>query len=162
VRPVARVEGARGIDVGDPSAIDGDALDHPAHERRLPAPAGPDDLREPPARQPATRQRVVERPEPRRQPGSDRARRIEEIGELLLEGGKRHGVKQGRGKREESQMRVVSESRATGRAVPAGYVGAAGVRSRAGRSLRREAGSRKRTIYRTNTENRERGSGRMA
>ncbi len=101
VRPVARVERARGIHVGDPAPIGGDALDHPAHQRRLPAPARPHDLGEPAARQPASRQRRVERLEARRQPGSDRARRVEEIGELLLEKRERHGWgrEEGRGKR---------------------------------------------------------------
>ena len=64
MHPVACIEGALGVDPGDPSVRRDRALDDGARECRLPAPRWSDELREPAARQPSAEQRGVERGDP--------------------------------------------------------------------------------------------------
>ncbi len=92
VRPVARRERARRVDVGHPLAAPERRLDDPPRDRRLAtAPsARAHDLREPPARQPARRQHGIQLRDPRRHAGADRVRGGEMGSELQLQGGERH------------------------------------------------------------------------
>ena len=87
VHPVACIQGALRIDDGDPAATGDRGLDDGAHEGGLPAPRAPDDLREPPARQSASRQHQVER----RDPGGNRGRAGRGRGKQLNEFGEREG-----------------------------------------------------------------------
>jgi len=91
--PVARGEGARRIDVRHPLAATECRLDDPPRDRRLaaaPAPACADDLREPPARQPARGHHGIQLRDARRHTRLLRVRRSESRGELLLQSGQRH------------------------------------------------------------------------
>ena len=92
VRPVARRQRARRIDVRHPLPAPERRLGDPARDGRLAAapPARAHDLREPAARQPPAGQRGIERREPGRHRRPREMRGSEVIGELLLESGERH------------------------------------------------------------------------
>ena len=82
VHPIARVEGALGVDVRDPAMVRDRGLDEGASEGGLAASRWARDLREPAARQSSTEQLGIERRNPGRECGSNRHGGREEPNEL--------------------------------------------------------------------------------
>jgi hypothetical protein len=88
--PVGRGQRAPGIDVSNPPFVCERLGDDLPHQRRLPAPAPADDLRQPPQREPAVGEHRIERRDPRADPAPGERGRREDGCELRAEGGQGH------------------------------------------------------------------------